>query len=336
MTIRYTRRLASCFGSLLMIVLLMPALAQDEPFTMQPEAGISTSRRRAGFFHRTKKDTPAAQLAWAAELGSEGKLRRAGRAYRNLVIAWHESPEAAKAQLAYANLLDARGKYMDAFEEYQYLIDHFAGHFPYDQVIAQQFKIANHVRTTLRGGFLLFKGSPHPERALPLYRQMIKNAPNWKRTPEAQYYAGLILEQEGDFNDAITAYEKVVFRYPKSGFADNAAFRRVKCLYEIADRNRRDEERQRTALQGVLRYLNLFPGGGDVAEAEVLRDVLIERLARMSFKKAMYYDRIAKRPESAIIAYTDFVNRFPTTQSAGIARQRIAELEAALGEQNED
>lgn len=66
-----------------------------------------------------------------------------------------------------------------------------------------------------------------------------------------------------------------------------------------------------------------------------MRGVLVDRLAALSFKKAEFYDTIAKRPDSAILAYTDFVRHYPQSAMAETARQRILELEQGQGATHE-
>jgi hypothetical protein len=123
------------------------------------------------------RDTAAAQLEYAHDLRAPGKLRKAGKAYRALVITWPGSAQAPEAQYGYAQMLDARGKLLDAFDEYEILMTRFVGGFPYDAVLQRQFEIGQSVMNRRRGSFLLFGGFQAPERAVPLFEASCATAP---------------------------------------------------------------------------------------------------------------------------------------------------------------
>ena len=140
------------------------------------ERGEATARDRKALswysLRRPAADTPAAQLEHAEALREAGRLRRAGRAYNALVHRWHQEDEAVEAQRRLAQLLYTRGRYQQAFDEFQYLIDHFAGQFPYDEAIIYQHRIIRHIKRERR-----WLGGRDPSRALPLLRQVIENGP---------------------------------------------------------------------------------------------------------------------------------------------------------------
>ena len=85
----------------------------------------------------------------------------------------------------------------------QYLIEYYAGSFPYEGVLERQFRIAQRVMTGRQGKLLFLPGFPAPERAVPMFRKIVENAPNWKKAPEAQYLVGVILEGNGEYAEAI-------------------------------------------------------------------------------------------------------------------------------------
>jgi len=283
-------------------------------------------RKRPSLWHRPAKDSPAEQLAYAEKLRSEGAARKALRQYRALVHKWHDAPEAVTAQFRYAALLDERERYRQAFDEYQYLVDNAAQNFDYEDVLERQFRIANHIRTVRHGRLPGLRGFATPERALPLFEQIVANAPNWDRAAECQFFIGLIHEGEESYDLAAAAYEKVQLRYRDSDFAPTAAFRRADCLRRIADKYPRDEESTKRALSALSGFILDYPASPDAERARQQRDALKERLAEMCFERAVFYDRTAGRPESAVIAYTDFLSKFPTSHRKAEAEARLSAL----------
>lgn len=291
-------------------------------------------RKTHSFFHRPDEETPAGQFARAEKARLAGKLRRASADYLALVHEWADSPEAPAAQLWVARLLLERRKFEQAFNEYQYLVDYFPAGVPYDEVLSSQFKIANILRTEKTGGFLFIPGVRSPERAVPMYEQIIKNAPNGEKAAECQFMVGVIHEELEEYEEGYLAYEKVGILYPSSEFAASALYRRAYCLYKVAELSPRDEHQAQRALVAFLDFLRQFPGDANAAEAEQYRDKLKERLSAAFLGVAEFYDYKARNPRAAAVAYADFLARFPTSDKVASVQKRIAELERTLAPGN--
>ena len=63
---------------------------------------------------------------------------------------------------------------------------------------------------------------------------------------------------------------------------------------------------------------------------------LKDSLMTLYFERASYYDNIARRPQSALIAYTDFITRFPAAKQAALVNDRIDTLKAQLDKAKKD
>jgi outer membrane protein assembly factor BamD (BamD/ComL family) len=324
----------TCFlvGVLSVIFVFQPVLyAQyydaDIRNTSKLETKDEPKKKEPGLlFHRPAKSSPATQLEFANRLFERGRLKAAVNEYNALVHKWHTSPEAPLAQLACARILYDMGKYRNAFDEYQYLIDNFAGQFSYDDALDKQFRIANYLMTAKRLKFLFFPGFKIEEQALPLFEKIVKNAPNWKNSAEAQYNIGLINEKMADYPSAISAYDTVRYRYPDSEKASDASFRRAYCLYLSANQNIRNETQCRQALSALAGYIADYPKHGSVELAREYRDKLDDRLAKMYYELAVFYDKTPGKGKAALIAYEDFMRKFPSSGLVGKAGERIETL----------
>ena len=292
------------YGSLLaiMALLMLPSLghAQDEDFAPRT-VERTLDRKQPGMFHRPRMKTPAEQFSYAQGIEAAGKSKAARKAKLALVHTWRDAPEAPDAQIHYAELLEEKGDYARAFDEYQYLIHYYAGQFPYEDILARQVRIANFIRTQKHADTFLTSGFTAPERALPLYEQIAKNAPGWSRTPEVQFYIGMIHEERKDYELAIKAYEVVQLRYGDSSVASAAAFQRAQCLVTLANINARDEESCRRALSALAGFLRDYPSDPNAAKAHSQLDELKLRLEDMYLARARYYDDTVHNPKAAII-----------------------------------
>lgn len=291
-----------------------------------------TEKKEPSIFRRPAQDDPTDQFTHAEDLEDQGRWRRARRAYDTLVRHWHDSPEAPKAQFKIALLLYNNGKYRKAFDAFQYLVDFYAGRFPYADVLDYQLRIANHVVADRWGDVLFLPGFPAPERALPLLKQLIDNAPNWDKAPSVRMSIGMIHEDLNELEQAVTAYETVEHHHPDSDEAKTAAFRKAYCLYQLSEKTPRDEKQCRAALSALASFLAHYKKSANQAEAETYLQELKSRLAEMYYQRARFYDTIAKRPAAALIAYRDFLKKFPAAKQAHDAHRRMQELKRQVKE----
>jgi len=308
-------------------ICLRPAMGRPQPvvgdgFERREETQRDRKTMRWYSLRRTRGDSPDEQLEHADRLREAGRLRRAGRAYNALVHRWHQEDEAVDAQLRLASLLYARGRYERAFKEFQYLIDHFAGQFPYEEAIVHQYRIIRHVMASRR-----LLGGRDSSRALPLLEQVIANAPAHEDAARARVKMGTIHEEGKDYADAVMAYEQVLQRHPRSPEVEEAAWRRALCMVQMSERTPRDEARARAALAALSAFRNRYPESAHAQEAAERHAGVLEHIAALHFEVADFYDRRARRPAAALIAYQDYLRKFPDGADRAAAEARIHALE---------
>ena len=282
-------------------------------------------RREIPWLLHPAKNTPAEQLSHAFALYKEKRYWKAGRAYLGLVYAWPDSPQAPDAQLAYAQILEHQGNYLDAFDEYQYLIDQYPGQFDYGKVIDRQFQIANYLMTSPRT-FLFFFSFKAPERALPLFEQISRNAPTWEKAAEVQFKIGLIHEETDEIEEAIAAYEILQNRHPSGDWAAMASFHEAQCLYRVFQDRPEDENSCNAARAALVQFITTYPGNPNNTVARTYLNALNTRMATLAFERARFYDESVHRPGSAIAAYESFMAKFPESPLASKARDRVVQL----------
>lgn len=307
------------------------AVVEDSAPLFQKNEKNEITKKHHGLFSRPAKNTPGEQLAYAKELESAGNFRKARRQYDALVRKWHGSPEAAEAQLRYAILLDKAGYYEDAFNEYEYLARYFPGTFRFDKLIERQLAIAKHVMETRYGGFLVFSGSRGTYRALPMFNKLLASVPYSSYAPEILFNIGFIHEENGDYKEAVETYEKILMGYRENEFTEKASIRRVYCLVKIFRKRPRDEFSSNEAASAASEYLAKYPDGSNAETVRNYLDELKKHIETMAFEKAIFYERHDnKKPRAAIIAYTEFIKKYPFSPLAEKATERIKFLESKL------
>ena len=295
--------------------------AAAAPYTeAQPAHGWNIFRLRP------VKANPAEQLAYARQLQQAGRSRAAIRQLRALVSTWPSAPEAAEAQFTYARLLEERQDWSSAFEEYTYLIEHYAGAFPYSEVLDRQFNIAKLIMNRRKARFLFFPGFFSPERAVPLFEKIVAHGPEWSRSDEAQHLIGRAYELSQQYELAVVAYASVQVRYPNSPFAEQAALARAVCLDHLAREAPHNEAALEEAWSAAAQFVQRYPQSDQAPVAVKLRDDLYRRRAQIAFNRATFYDRTARQPRAALMEYQDFIRLFPQSEWTAQAQQRVEAL----------
>jgi hypothetical protein len=329
--VRRTMEILACALGLLAILLTGCA-------TFSREQTYVETRGKKGWhwFLHPAYNNPQQQLTYADRLMQAHKTRAAKRQYLALTIYWPESTEAAQAQYHYAKIVDAAGKPAAAFDEYQRLFDKYAGSFPYDEVLNRQYEIATNLMELPKGRFLFFPGFKAPERAIPLFQSLLTNAPQWEKAAEIQYRIGCANENSLKYEEAIDAYMTTQSRYAGSPFAEKGSYGAAHCFYLLAQESPNNEQILEGAWAAMTLFLNAYPQSDNVAVAQEYRKTLLRQRAKLSYEKARYYDNIAKRPKSALLAYQNFVKDFPHSDWTDLAQIRIDALSKIVETKNED
>lgn len=296
--------------------------------TVYASRPFEEAERAPGRFHllRPAMATPAEQLDHANQLREAGRRRRAQRQYRALVRYWPSSEEAARAQLAYAQVLQDRGKWIRAFEEYQELLNRYSGLVPHRKVLDSKLLIAEELIERRRGRFLFFPGFGSPERAVPVLESIVRQGPRWERAAEAQLLIGQIKEEAGDWEEAVFAYERVETRYPGTPQALEAAFGKARTLYRLSNKYPTHLDGAETAMHALALFIQNYPDAEYADAAREYLQALRGRIEQIEFAKAEFYDRKAREPQAALLSYELFLQRFPHSDLAEKARKRMAAL----------
>lgn len=304
-----------------------PAKDEDKGYE-QPE------RKEPSMWHNPHADTPAAQLALAHQYEQAGRSSRAIKAYNALVHEWHTTPEALLAQEALARLEEETGDFEQAFAEYQYLVAYFSGQFDYLATIEHQYRCANALRTVSHR-FLGIK-TESLEGVRQMYERILLNGPHWAKAPEVAMTVGALREQEDELEEAVSEYERIANRYAGTDTARDGAYRAAFCRYEIAHRHPRDAQARHFAITSLTSFLRTYPLDPRHDELAVCQAELTQANVTASYEQALFYDRNRNERAAAIMAYRDFLRRFPDAPQAKAAAARLAKLEqdaAALGGQ---
>ncbi len=285
-----------------------------EPLEKKPR------RKESGFFfHRACKKPPAEQFAAAAALEDAGRRADACSAYDRLVRSFPFSPAASQAQLRLGRLLEKRGKYKKAYEEYLYMLYFYPENAPADSLLRQMYAIAN---------YYLKEGKE--SRAIDYFSRLAQIAPQWTHTPQVLLQLGAIHFANRDYYDAADAFDSVTSEHPGTPAALAALAQHALVLHALSLKYPRDEAIQIRAIAITTAALRDCPR--DIPErltlAANLEDLRFRRSERY-FDMAVFYDKPPYTAETRAAAYREYIRRFPKGPHSEQARARLAALGAA-------
>lgn len=272
-----------------------------------------------------KPADPQEHWDYALGLQEQGDTSAARRQFEILVKRWPDSPEAAAAQRAVADLYYEQGKPAKAFAAYETLVSrYYASVKNYSGVLERQYDIAAQEMDRKRMKWL-FGGYRAPERAVPLFESIIRSAPQWERAAEMQFMIGEAYRKTGALEQAIVSYASVEYRYPDSAFAEKAAFAKIECLRELVRETPYSVDIREQAELSVSLFPELYAGSPHLDEVQVFGAELRELAAQHEFEIGAFYEEQPEtpNPEAAAIYYEKADTLYAGTEPAMKADGRL-------------
>jgi tetratricopeptide (TPR) repeat protein len=286
--------------------------------------------RRFHLLGGPKREGPEAQWIYCQELVQKGKIRKAIRHGRYLVDTWPDHPKAVAAQRLQADLLFSREEYQAAFDAYQALIDQFAGLFDYNAVLSQQLECARQLQTKIYSAFFGLSRYEQPLEAIPLYRQVLVNAPHIQDAPEILHTIGNIYLSRKKYPEAIEEFNRLEQQFPESPFSELAALRRADAYRDLAESTPTDMRPLESEYVSLDHFLQIYPDSDRVPDVRHRKKTVYDALAAARFDKARFYEESLQKPEAALTLYQSLLEQYPDSEWTGKAEERIVFLKQIL------
>ena len=273
------------------------------------------------------------QFDYAEDYEKKSNFDQAYKEYQKLVKHFPDSVLAGRAQFRSARCLEKIGRYSKAFKMYQAVLDKYPDFDQMDNVLDRQFAIAEMYYHGKKKelpfiGIRLFSGKSD---AVKFFNQIAENAPFSKYAEKGKFMAGVILEDLGRYEDdsdgqgATNTYRYVVEHFPDGEFADDAQYRIAMCYYIVAGKSRHNNKAFAGAIRNFKKYIRLYPTGEFVEEAKKKISELDFRTAKSTFEVGEYYEK-HKKVDSALIYYREVVEKYPLSEWAEKAEEKINTL----------
>jgi outer membrane protein assembly factor BamD len=309
---------------LIAVLFLAPSLSIGEvhaAWLWSPESGKWTNVKDV------PSDTPEEQFFIGKKYFDEADYDRAVDEFDKVIKHYPNSRWAAEAQFHRGVSYEAKKDIGKAAESYKNLVDQYPYSERLNETIKKEFELAESMLGGEKTKVLGMAIMPAQDTAVDLYKHIVKNAPYGPYGATAQFRladAHLIL---GEFEEAERAYQRVIDEYPNSEYAPQAKYCIAKVSYDAALERDNDSTQKDAALNRFESFKKLYPESSFSIEADSAIQELRNKKALDLNGVATFYEERHK-PKAAMIYYKELIEKFPETEYAVFARERVEHLEA--------
>lgn len=272
------------------------------------------------------KDTPEAQLAFAVAFFDRRDYDRALKEFKKLLKAYKESREAAEAQYYVGRCEEETGDYYKAFLAYRKTIQTYPSTKQFDEILEREYQLGNYfLAGKKRKIFGMAAILPARDKAVEIFQAIVDDGPFSEYGQLAQYKLGLAHLALQDYEQAVSAFDQVVSRYPDSPLVDDARFQIAQASLKGTFKPDYDQSPTDLAVRELEAFLQEYPDSELSEEANTRLQELKERRAQHEYQVGQFYEQ-CKHPTSALVYYQSIVAQFGKTLWAPKAASRIEVL----------
>lgn len=291
----------------------------DAAWIWSPDIGKWVNPKKAA------KDTPEEQFAWALEFYNKKDWDRAVEEFEKLPDVFPNSRLAAEGVYYIGLSWKERNDLAKAADAFQKLVDRYPYSDRIKDAMKHEFEIANEFAGGGKVKVLGVAVLPGQEKALEIYKHIVKNAPFGTYGDQAQFQIGEVYKSQGEYQEAQKAFQAVVDEYPASPLVTDARYQIAQCSLEASRQAQYNEQYAQRAIEEFEGFKKNFPGDQQALEADESIKILRAKKASTLWETALFYEKRGKF-KSAKVYYQDIVANYPETPSAEGARKKVDEM----------
>ena len=272
----------------------------------------------------------SAQLDKAQRFENAHDYHHAMIAYYALTRKFPRSGAAADSLLKAGDMAVQGGDYDMAYKLYNEYITKYPKGDDFDEALGGMYQIGQKFLAGAPRRVLGVKTFPSMVRAQQIFADIVTIAPFSKWAPLAQFYEGQAYEKQHRPDDAVSAYEQVISRYPADPAAADAQYQ-IGYVYLMESRTAYDKSAAEKAQDAFNDFLARYPTSEKAAQAQDNLKILQNRENTGAVQIAKYYDK-KKDYKAAYIYYNEVLKEQPGTPDAKYAEVRISALKAKVGD----
>jgi outer membrane protein assembly factor BamD len=169
-------------------------------------------------------------------------------------------------------------------------------------------------------------------RAIEVLSAFVDAHPGSNELDQVLFLLGRARQETRDNLVAVEDFNRLIRDFPQSPLREQAEFERARCYMEEMLGATKDPESTETALSLLRAYVQRYPQGAFLAEANSGIDACLERLAMKAFLNAKTYLRLKRDPAAAIYLEKALETK-PDFRHAVEARAELARVYERMNEQ---
>ncbi|MBE2215239.1 MAG: tetratricopeptide repeat protein [Opitutaceae bacterium] len=262
------------------------------------------------------------------ERENAGELKSALKAYKGVFKEFPRSSVAPEAYHRTAIVYVKLGNLPRAFEALDVILRAYPNYGHFNDLVSEQYRIAYEMIKGHRNKmFGVLPGFANKDRGIEYFERLIMNAPYSDYAPLSL----MNIAEQHNLSDrpelAIDALDRLITNYPNSIVTSDAYLRLAQVHEKLVDGPLYDQSSTKESLNSYQDFLILFPRDPNVGEAEAGQARMKEMLAQSRLKIADFYYFKRSRFQAARVFYNEAITIAPTSESATLARERLAALE---------
>ena len=274
------------------------------------------------------KDSPQEQLAFAVAFFERRDYDRALQEFKKLLRAYKASPEGAEAQYYLGRCREEDGDYYQAFLEYRKTIQTYPSTNRFQEILEREYQLGNYFLSGRKRKLLGTAILPARDKAVEIFQAIVDDGPFSEYGVLAQYKLGLAHLALQDYEQAVSAFEQMISRYPDSPLVDDARFQMAQASLKGTFKADYDQAPTDVAIREMEAFVKAYPESELNDEAVRRLQALKERRAQHEFQVAQFYER-RRELTAALLYYTTIVDRFAHSSWGPKAAARIQVLTAS-------
>lgn len=266
-----------------------------------------------------------------------GNLGSAIRTYNKVVKRYGTSIYTPEALYRSARLYLERKQYTKAFDAYQSIIGRYPNTPRFNEIIGEQYRIASALLDGARINYWgWLPGFPDRIKGVTYFEVILINAPYSDYAPLALMNIARGHQKLRNTLEAIDALDRLINTYPQSLLTADAYLQLAQTHASLVDGPFYDQQSTQEAITYFQDFMILFPGDPNVGTAEDGLDDMRTVLAQSKIKIADFYFDKRDNYTAARVFYNEAITVYPDSEIAALARQRLAEVDAAAARQQPD
>ena len=264
-----------------------------------------------------------------------GHNRRALRLYKRVAKDYNKSIYGPEAYYRCAQIRLAQRNYAKAFDAYQVIVGQYPNYEKFNEVIAEQYRIASAIADGARRRWLwgLMPGFPKRERAIVYFEYVVANGPYSDYAPLALMRIAQLHKRFRSKIEAVDALDRMINFYPESILTPDAYLRMAQVQASLVDGPEYDQFSAKESATYFQDFLIIFPKDPGVGSAEKGLDEMKTELAMSKMKLAEFYHYKRHNYIAAKIFYNEAITTYPNSAVADKAKARLEKIAPKLAEQ---